>query len=177
MQSEWLIRQGKPEDAEKLAALAIQVWLHTYATDGISSAIAQYVLAEFTPERFRAMLTRPAANILVAEMGVSLVGYAVVDVGASCAEAASATAELATLYVQAHFIGKGAGSALLKHAEAVAVQRTGHPLWLKVNARNNKAIAFYARRGYNRIGVAYFSLGGNEHENLVLIGSAATIAP
>lgn len=177
MQSELLIRQGKPEDAETLAALAIQVWLHTYATDGVSSTIARYVLAEFTPERFQDMLKRAAATILVAEMGASLVGYAVVHVGASCAEAASATAELATLYVQEHFIGKGAGSALLRHAEAVAGQRTGHPLWLKVNARNNKAIAFYAQHGYNKIGVAYFSLGANEHENLVLIGSAATIAP
>jgi ribosomal protein S18 acetylase RimI-like enzyme len=177
MQSELLIRQGKPEDAEKLAALAIQVWLHTYATDGISSTTAQYVLAEFTPERFQAMLKRPALTVLVAEMGVSLVGYARVDVGASCAEAASATAELATLYVQEHFIGKGAGSALLGHAEAVAFERTGNPLWLKVNARNNKAIAFYARRGYTKIGIAYFSLGGDEHENLVLLGSAPSIAP
>jgi hypothetical protein len=43
-----LIRQGQHRDAVNLSALAIQVWLHTYATEGISSLISHYVLSEFT---------------------------------------------------------------------------------------------------------------------------------
>ena len=35
------VRLGRREDTETLSALAIQVWLHTYATEGISSVIAK----------------------------------------------------------------------------------------------------------------------------------------
>ena len=50
------IRQGLHADAENLAALAIQVFLHTYATQSLSPAISRHVLSEFTAERFQALL-------------------------------------------------------------------------------------------------------------------------
>ena len=39
--------------------LATQVWLHTYATDGGTDEISQYVLSEFTVERFLAFWVSP----------------------------------------------------------------------------------------------------------------------
>ena len=51
-------RQALPSDAECLAALATQVWLHTHATDGISPAIARYVLSEFSVRKFATILTQ-----------------------------------------------------------------------------------------------------------------------
>ncbi len=68
------IRPGQPEDAENLAALAIQVWLHTYATEGISSTISSYVLSEFTPKRFVALLSEPTSALFVAESQDNLLG-------------------------------------------------------------------------------------------------------
>jgi ribosomal protein S18 acetylase RimI-like enzyme len=46
-------------------------------------------------------------------------------------------------------------------------------LWLTVNAKNDRAIAFYARQGYTKVGTAYFVLGEGRHENHVLIGRDA----
>jgi|JI6StandDraft_1071083.scaffolds.fasta_scaffold42680_4 ribosomal protein S18 acetylase RimI-like enzyme len=173
MRLEPLIREGAPADAEKLTALAIQVWLHTYATDGISSTISRYVLSEFTPERFAALLASTSVVVLVAEVNAGLVGCAVVRAGESCPEATGSTVELATLYVQEHFAGIGVGSALLARAETLAAQRAGKPLWLTVNVKNSRAIAFYTKHGYSKIGVTYFRLGGESHENHVLLGSDA----
>lgn len=68
------IRIGLRTDAENLAALAIQVWLHTYATDGISSIISHYVLSEFTSEMFLALLRSTSATVLVAETNTNLIG-------------------------------------------------------------------------------------------------------
>ena len=53
------IRSGRPGDARRLAVLATQVWLHTYATDGVTDEISQYVLSEFTVERFLAFWVSP----------------------------------------------------------------------------------------------------------------------
>ena len=81
--------------------------------------------------------------------------------------------ELQTLYVQENFIGHGVGTLLLRAAEAKARQRSNGALWLTVNAKNARAIAFYARHGYTMIGTTYFALGEGRHENHVLVGPNA----
>jgi hypothetical protein len=68
------VRNAEAADSKLLATLASQVWLHTYATDGISADIADYVLSELTPEKFLAQLEQPASLLLVAERGPNMVG-------------------------------------------------------------------------------------------------------
>jgi ribosomal protein S18 acetylase RimI-like enzyme len=167
------IRAARPSDVDRLTVLAAQVWLHTYATDGINGEIAQYVLSELTVEKFLARLREPETSVLVAEHEDSLVGFSVVRFGASCPSSPRSTVELQTLYIQEHFIGHGIGRSLLQAAEAQARERSATPLWLTVNAQNARAIAFYARQGYNRVGTTYFVLGESRHENHVLIGGDA----
>lgn len=169
MRPELSIRPGRPGDAANLAALAIQVFLHTYATQGISSVLSAHALSEFTPEKFAASLGSETTQIFVAEEGAHLVGYARIGFGAVCSERSASTAELTTLYVQEHFTGQGVGSALLAQAETLVWQRTGQALWLTVNAQNARAIAFYAMHGYSKLGTAWFLLGGERHENHVLV--------
>ena len=35
------------------------------------------------------------------------------------------------------------------------------------------AIAFYAKHGYTKVGITFFELGNENHENLVLVGPDA----
>ncbi len=167
------IRAGQPADAARLAVLATQVWLHTYATEGISDDIAHYVGAELTPDEYAATLDDPDSHVLVAEQGAHLVGFAVLQFGLPCPADGQSTAELQTLYVQEHFTGRGVGHALLQAAQAKARGRAACALWLTVNAQNARAIAFYARQGYEKIGTTHFVLGHGHHENHVLIGPRA----
>jgi len=167
------IRSGRAEDANRLAVLATQVWLHTYATDGIDDVAAQYVLSELTPEKCLQSLNAPATHFFVAERDENLVGFAVIQFGVQCPAGASSAAELRTLYVQEHYIGHGVGKSLLQTAEARAREQSESALWLTVNAKNAKAIAFYTRQGYSKVGTAYFVLGEGRHENHVLIGPDA----
>jgi ribosomal protein S18 acetylase RimI-like enzyme len=157
-------------DAIGLAALGIQVWLDTYATDGVSQSIAEYVLSEFTPEKFRALLSRQDSVVLVAELGGNLVGYAVMGLSAISACTGS-TVELATLYVQEHFTRAGVGSALLSECQNIAFQNAdSRIIWLTVNAQNERAIAFYRKHGFVESGIDYFELGGQQHKNYVFVG-------
>ena len=166
-------RQALPSDAECLAALATQVWLHTYATDGISTAIAHYVLSEFSARKFATILTQEKSTVLVAEIDGNTVGYALVNVDAPC-PSGSSTVEVVSLYVQAHFARQGVGLALLHACQQLAKQCTGSvDIWLTVNAQNLPAIAFYAKHGMVKTGTAYFELGGEKHENHVLVNRPA----
>ncbi|MCX7240250.1 MAG: GNAT family N-acetyltransferase [Burkholderiales bacterium] len=171
MQLDYLVRTADAADAKRLAVLAMQVWLHTYATQGVSSPIADYVLGELTADKYTALLQHPAKVVLVAEQEDALLGFVVVELDAPCPDSPDACVELATLYVQAHSGGKGIGTALLGQAQALARQRSDSRLWLSVNVHNRHACAFYARRGYRKIGSLLFMLDGVGHENDVLISA------
>jgi ribosomal protein S18 acetylase RimI-like enzyme len=165
-----VIRNARDSDAARIAVLATQVWLHTYATEGISAGIAEYTRSELTPDKYLAIQNDALAHIWVAERGAHLIGFAVLNMGVPCPTSASTLAELQTLYVQAHFVGKDVGRQLLSVAEKRAFDLAGMPLWLTVNAQNAQAIGFYMHQGYTKQGTIDFVLGNQRHENQVLIG-------
>lgn len=169
------LRDAQPSDANCLAVLAAQVWLHTYATQGVSHEIARYVLSELSVGKFAALLDDPDVRIVVAHGGENLVGFACIRLGAACPSDPGATVELQTLYVQEPFTGQGVGRSLLTAAEGKAREHASGPLWLTVNAQNARAIAFYARQGYAKVGTTVFVLGQGRHENHVLVGKKTSL--
>ena len=143
--------------------------MHTYATLGVSSIIADYVLAELTPQAFAAKLRDPTTTIWVAEGDAHLMGLAVIQRNTPCPAVPVATVELASLYVPVQCKGQGIGSGLLHRAQALAAHFQS-ALWLTVNAKNTTAIDFYLRHQFQDQGAAQFVLGGVAHENRILLG-------
>ncbi len=166
------LRPAIEADCTKLATLAMQVWLHTYAKRGISQAIANFVLAELTPEKYAARLSDPDSHLTVAEHDGNLVGIVRTHRHPPWAEATPGQGqiELATLYVQEHFARQGIGTQLLTFAQQRSAQYSKEPLWLTVNVHNANAIAFYHKMGFRKIGTTFFSMEDGEHENHVLLG-------
>ncbi|RQO45145.1 hypothetical protein DBV14_24145 [Variovorax sp. KBW07] len=163
------VRSAVEADAHTLAALAIQVWLGTYATEGVNDLLARYVLETFTPAKFAGWVKDADACLLVAEVDEHLVGYALLRFGAMQPLVSEAGAELCTLYVQEPFTGAGVGSALLSKAVSSVRERTGtDALWLSVNVKNRRACGFYEKHGFAEKGRTHFVLGEGRHENLVL---------
>jgi ribosomal protein S18 acetylase RimI-like enzyme len=167
---DYLVRKAQPADARLLAVLATQVWLHTYATEGVSSSISEFVLNEITPDKYTALLQNSSALVLVAERNQNLLGFAVLQLETPCSNAPDATIELETLYVQAHFTGKRIGSALLTESQRMAEVLANSRLWLTVNVKNERAISFYSGHRYSKVGTHVFLLGDVGHDNDVLLG-------
>ena len=105
------VRSAVAEDALCLSVLAMQVFLDTYATQGIRPAIAREVQSAYSQDVFARALGSPAARVMCAERAGHLVGFAQVSLGAVHALApAGVQAELLRLYVQEPFTGQGVGS-------------------------------------------------------------------
>jgi [ribosomal protein S18]-alanine N-acetyltransferase len=64
----------------------------------------------------------------------------------------SRIARLYSLVVAPHHRGKGIAESLMADAEALAVRQVARALRLEVRADNARAIRFYARLGYRKIG-------------------------
>ncbi|WCE30928.1 GNAT family N-acetyltransferase [Vibrio sp. SCSIO 43137] len=158
-----MIREAKPTDCVDLAALSIQVWLHTYATDGVREKISRYVLNNFTEQQFLNFLNRPEIKVLVYIKDEHLVGFVTVDLTSEY-ESEGNGYEISTLYVSEHFHGMGIGRQLLCKVQA----QFGLPFWLSTWEGNVNAIGFYHKLGFKMIGEVNFDLDGEFYNNHVL---------
>ena len=169
------IRTARPEDALCLSVLAMQVFLDTYATEGIRPAIAREVLTSYSEKTFRSAIQTESSGLLLAERASHLIGFAQVTFGAEHELAPSGSqAELLRLYIQEPFTGQGLGTVLLAGAEGLAGEAGATVLWLTPYVYNHRALAFYSRRGYKDFGFTPFVFEGESHENRVYAKSLAT---
>ena len=76
--------------------------------------------------------------------------------------------EIQRIYARNQWIGKGIGAALMK---ACLVEAQGYgveAVWLGVWERNPKAIAFYERWGFEKIGEHIFVVGADRQRDHVM---------
>ena len=164
------LRAAAAPDAVTISALAIQVYLNTYATEGIRPDIAREAHSECSVDAFARRLVEPQRRIVVAEMGDGLLVFAEVLLSLLPSPATDFTgAELVRLYVQPTAQRLGLGRALLTRAEQL-VQAANIPvLWLRAWEGNHNARAFYARVGYEDVGATTYSFQGLTVPNRVFL--------
>lgn len=164
------LRAATPDDAVTIAALAVQVFLDTYATDGVRPDLAREAFAEYSAEAFAIRLEESSRRFFLAEQATGLIGFAEVQVTALSAPAgAVAGAELVRLYVQPRVQRLGVGKRLLQEAErATAVAALGS-LWLTAWEGNLRACSFYASHGFQDVGATTYAFQGNSYGNRVFV--------
>lgn len=164
------LRVADAGDALCIGVLATQVFLDTYAPDGIRPALAREVLDHFATATIAALLRDPATTFVVAEGSGHMQGFVQLTRGAThVLVRADSAVELDRLYVLARFNGRGIGTRLLRHAEALAATQGASTLWLTAWVGNHHALAFYDRRGYQDTGATIYRFQDEEYENRVLV--------
>lgn len=152
-----------------MGALAIQVFLDTYAKVGIRADLAREALAHYAPEAFSARLADPHTTFVVAEKDDGLLAFGEVTRHRPCPVATlDGTVELVRLYVQPASQGLGLGRALLQRAETLAKETGARTLWLTAWVGNAPALAFYRAQGYQRVGTTDYVVENRSYENHVL---------
>ena len=163
-------------DALTLSTVATQVFLDTYATNGINAALAREAGAVYSREVFESRLRDASVELFVAIAGVSMVGFVDIAFATSCPVPGVHGAEVFRLYVQRPFLRRGLGRALIAKAEASARDRGLDAVWLTAWVGNDRARAFYESLGYLDIGVTQYVIEGVAHENRVLCKQLAASA-
>ncbi|CAN7279970.1 GNAT family N-acetyltransferase [Bradyrhizobium sp. LjRoot220] len=163
-----MIRKAHERDASALAAVSIEVWMNTYLREGVSPHFAEYVLTAFTAQNLRDAIGDSGKAIWVSENGTGIDGFVTVCSSATPPLADCSPLEITTLYVRPRQQSGGRGAALLRCALEHCRDSGGENVWLTVNAENSRAIGFYVRHGFNKIGTTYFRIGDRAYENDVL---------
>lgn len=161
-------RVAQPADALCIGVLAIQVFLDTYATDGIRPDLAREAMQTYDPSVFDALIRIPSREFLLAERNGHLCAFCEYGDSAQPPQPAlTAGTELFRLYVGRHSQRQGIGVALLRRAEAYAAGLGKPFLWLTAWSGNANARAFYLAQGYADVGTAEHVFEGRAYENRV----------
>ncbi len=161
------IREAQIQDVISIVMLKIQVWLDTYATQGVNSEYAEYLASEITKGKTEAIISNPNKKLFLVEYNSNLIACYQLDYDTYCPVNSIVEPELSVLYVSRHFQGKGIGYRLLVHAEQEVKRNNDSGLWLTAYYQNQNAINFYHRQNYKVAGKCYFEMGENQYENWV----------
>lgn len=167
------IRVATPDDAPALATVGSAFFRDTFGAANRPEDMEAYLAHAFSEIRQRAELTEPGARVLIATgSDGEIVGYVHVRLGAAPPAVSSAptgrAAEIARLYADRRWHGRGLGAALMDAALATAVQWGAEVLWLGVWERNPRAIAFYAKHGFVDVGEQEFLLGADRQRDRIM---------
>jgi diamine N-acetyltransferase len=174
-------RNATRADALCIGALGTQVFLDTYATQGIRETLAHEVLEHFSLQAITALIAEPLITFILVEADNHLIGFAQLRRDAAQPLIiASHAVELQRLYVQRRFHGHGIGKRLLQHVEAWAAEHSATSVWLTAWSGNGHAREFYSRQGYRDAGATHYVFRGETFENRVFVrtfvGSASSVS-
>lgn len=164
------IRRAELTDLENLSVLKQQVWISTYATEGLTEEFSRYVLSEYSLENERKSITDKNKQILVATINECMVGCSEVLLSPKKpTNLVEPCLEISTLYILERFQGIGVGKQLLTECIKNIEQMHFDKVWLTVYFKNEKAIEFYTSQNFNCIGDTDFPLGDNKYKNYIML--------
>ncbi|MDP9936008.1 GNAT family N-acetyltransferase [Paenarthrobacter nicotinovorans] len=168
------IRTATAHDAGKLAELAA-VTFPLACPPGSSPADIQAHLEKTLSEaNFSEYLTDANITIMVLDDDGQLNGYTMLiakptgDPDVASVLSALPSTELSKCYVHPDHHGKGAASRLIHASLALATDKGAAGVWLGVNSQNAKAIRFYEKSGFQRVGTKSFTLGNTVEHDFVM---------
>jgi len=171
------IRPARPQDATELSALIARTFSETFGPHTPPDDLAVHVASTYTPELQAAEIVDPAGNILVVETTAphgnsSLIGYAHLFRSPAPAVITGPTPlELKRFYVDFSWHGRGIAQMLMTEVLRTAMAQGARTLWLGVWEGNARAIAFYRKYGFLRVGEHLFPVGSDPQIDWLLVRS------
>jgi len=171
------IRIGNAADAAALAEFGRRTFHDTFAADNDPADMAAYLNEAFAPEKQATELANPACTCLLAECDGVIAGMAyVIDGSANDVVHGQHLVELQRFYVDTPWHGQGVAHALMESVMRTASALGGDVLWLGVWERNARAIAFYRKQGFERVGAKTFRLGADVQTDDVMARALVELA-
>jgi ribosomal protein S18 acetylase RimI-like enzyme len=168
------LRKATADDAGALAELAAVTFPLACPPSSSPADIAAHLAATLSEENFRSYLADPGITVLVIDSDGDLRGYSLlVDRSAGDPDVAAAltalpATELSKCYVHPDHHGLGAAAELMHASLGVAAAAGARGMWLGVNSQNARAIRFYEKSGFRKVGTKSFRLGATVEHDFVM---------
>ena len=169
------IRYAGENDSSMLAELGSKTFYDSFIAFNTEEDMAKYLSEHYSEEIQMSEIQDPNTVFLIAEENGAPVGYAKLK-GQSKGDGVAGTnpMELQRIYAIQEYIGKGVGLALMKESISEAKERGFNCLWLGVWEKNVRAIKFYEKWGFQKVGNYIFMLGEDVQKDFTMELSLAS---
>lgn len=154
------IRFANENDAALLAEVGRRTFYDSFIEYNTPEDMQKYLSEHYSTEIQMSEIKDPNTIFLIAEINSIPVGYVKLR-GQSKGDGVVGTnpMELQRIYTIQEYIGKGVGAELMKAVIREAKERGFDCLWLGVWEKNERAIKFYEKWGFRKVGNYVFVLG------------------
>ena len=150
------------DDLQELRDLSISTFYETYATMNTAEDMENYLATSFDEAKFRRELSDSNTEFFFVYSGGELAGYMKLNEAPSQSDVNdSASLEIERIYVLSKYQGEGLGALLMDKAISAARERGKEYIWLGVWEKNEKALTFYKKHGFHKIGEHSFVIGSD----------------
>jgi diamine N-acetyltransferase len=154
------IRFGTVADNVLLAEMGAETFADSFGAANTPENMRAYLAASFSPEIQARELADMDSRFLIIEQNGAAVGYAQVSFGQAPANVVSQKPmEIVRIYARRDWLGKGVGAQLMQACLHEAERAGCDVVWLGVWEHNPRAIAFYQKWEFERVGTHTFQLG------------------
>ena len=169
------IRTAGREDAAVISVLAAVTFYEAYFEQDEASSLSSYIIESFDKTLIEEDLANPDSKYFLLYLDEKAVGYAKLlrNSTAECIASQNAV-ELKRIYTLERVWGRGLGAKLLDHCLAAARSENFELLWLGVWEENLRALRFYEKHGFKKLGTIIFPYGDYEGTNFVMAVDLST---
>jgi diamine N-acetyltransferase len=160
------IRFATAGDAELIAEISRQTFFDTFAPFNTKENMDKFLNKQFTKESLIKEVGVDGNIFLLAYIEKELVGYALMRESKNPIELENKSAiEIVRFYATQKSIGKGIGKALMQKCVDIGIEKKKEIIWLCVWSKNQRAIDFYTKKGFEKFGDHVFMLGDDEQND------------
>ncbi len=161
-QSQFAIRHSTFVDAELIANMSRQTFYDTFAAVNTREDMDKFMNEQFYKKILIEEVLDSKNIFLLAFDGDTPIGYAFLREGEKRPQFnEKSSIEIARIYASKSSIGRGVGKALMEECIAVAGRMKRAIIWLGVWEKNDRAIAFYNKWGFEKFAEHDFVLGND----------------
>ncbi len=154
------IRMAGPQDAALIADMSRRTFYDSFAESNTKEDMDLFMNEVFTREELKKEVYDPSNIFFLAFDGEQPLGYVRMREGEEQDVFGGEPAfEIARIYNEKTAIGKGVGSALMQACIDTALAQGKKWIWLGVWEKNDRAIAFYSKWGFEKYDTHDFILG------------------
>ncbi|AQQ52301.1 GNAT family N-acetyltransferase [Planococcus lenghuensis] len=163
------IRTCTPDDVRTLKEISAETFSETFKDQNSPEQLTAYVEKAFSLKQLEKEIADPSSRFYFIVFEGEVAGYLKVNAGHAQSEAMGNDAlEIERIYVKNKFQNLGLGKHLLNKALDVAKEDGKKKIWLGVWEKNEKAIAFYAKKGFIQTGAHSFYMGDEEQVDFLM---------
>ena len=165
-----MIREVTQADLKQLQQISYRTFDETFRAQNKKENIDNYLATAFTEEKLLKELDCPHSYFYFIEHEGQLAGYLKLNtLDAQTEDVASNSLEIERIYILKDFQKAGLGKALFNLALQVAQDKQCDNIWLGVWEKNDNAIQFYKKLGFQTVDAHAFMMGDERQIDHIMI--------